>query len=925
MTDLDIESDRVSVQMRDTPVGNSTDISPLLENAQPVFQSTQNANIHDADPILSRDNTSELSVTHTLHEEVVHNKLLTLNGVYVPCLLNIMGIVLFLRLGWAVGESGVSGVLLIFGITEVASIITVLSLSAIVSNGAMRGGGSYFMISRTLGPEFGGSIGILFYGAYAVGTTFYLTGFAEELRNTYFEDEGAWFIVGIASICLFICLIVALMGAGWFTKINVFLFVLQMAAALIGVFAMFFREGPMDLQTEGTRFEGFSFENLGKLWSADYNYDDDKCPSSGCTFPIVFAVVMPATTGIMEGANLSGDLKDPGFSIPVGTIAAVGTSIVFYLLLTMGYGGAYSRHTLLSSDTILQESTWADWLVISGILISSASSALGALFGGSRILQALARDDVFPGLGIFAQGTAVGDEPTYAVLFTWVITQGCCLIFRGSLDAVANFISALFCLSYAAVNLSAFLLEVSGTPNFRPKWRYYSWQLSLIGVFMYLCMMFYINWIFGITATAFECLIFLFLVYRAPKMLWGEVTQSVIFHQVRKYLLRLDERKMHSKLWRPSILLLLADVDHALIDFCNQLKKGGLYIIGNTLVGDFQELAGSAHRIRSQWITWIEEHAYKAFPQVAIGPDLRTCYQNLMLLAGLGAMSPNTVVIPCWKQVDEDLSQQPKIVSRRSSIFKTVDQSMMMQIIQQSVTDKTRWVECLQDVLAMRKNIVVTDNFSEFDIQLISSTLLKQRYQRAKRNPDTISTAHSLDVVIQADDYSFDAETTGDVGFPMLLLQLAHIVSLNKKWQRVVHMRILLFINDQDEAQVLEIIQGFLYLARISVEQIITIRAPKEDHSLELSKEGLGVAQDACDSYGRYYEQLNQLILKETKYSRFVFMKLPDLPPIDKVNDKEADRISEMYVDSLIALTAGLPPTALVATGERINAISLDI
>ena len=80
-------------------------------------------------------------------------------------------------------------------------------------------------------------------------------------------------------------------------------------------------------------------------------------------------------------------------------------------------------------------------------------------------------DEVFPGLGIFAQGTAVGDEPTYAVLFTWVITQGCCVIFRGSLDAVANFISALFCLSYAAVNLSAFLLEVSGTPNFRPKWR----------------------------------------------------------------------------------------------------------------------------------------------------------------------------------------------------------------------------------------------------------------------------------------------------------------------------------------------------------------------------------------------------------------------------------------------------------------------
>merc|ERR1719394_545715 len=106
---------------------------------------------------------------------------------------------MFLRLGWATGNAGVEGVFGIFAIAEVSSILTVLSLSAIVSNGSVRGGGSYFMISRTLGPEFGGSIGVLFYAAYAVGCTFYLTGFAEEIRNTYFEDEGDWFIAGIAS------------------------------------------------------------------------------------------------------------------------------------------------------------------------------------------------------------------------------------------------------------------------------------------------------------------------------------------------------------------------------------------------------------------------------------------------------------------------------------------------------------------------------------------------------------------------------------------------------------------------------------------------------------------------------------------------------------------------------------------------------
>jgi len=923
MTSEDIDSEAFSVQMKDTPT-NSTDISPLLKNAQPVFQSTTDAYVGETEAEVADQSEMQSQISLVgAQETVVHNKLTTLNGCYVPCLLNIMGIILFLRLGWAVGEAGVGGVLVIFAITEIASILTVLSLSAIVSNGAMDGGGCYFMISRTLGPEFGGSIGILFYAAYAVGITFYVTGFAEELRNTYFPDEGAWFIVGLSSICLFVCLLVALMGAAWFTKINVFLFVLQFSAVLIGLFAMFFRSGPMDLNDD-TEFEGFSFESLGKLWESGYNMDSDKCPASGCSFPIVFAVVMPATTGIMEGANLSGDLKDPGYSIPVGTIAAVGTSIVFYMLLIVAYGGAYSRTTLLNSDTVLQETAWADWLVITGILISSASSALGALFGGSRILQALARDDVFPGLSIFAQGTAVGDEPTYAVLFTWAITQGCCFIFRGSLDAVANFISALFCLSYAAVNLSAFLLEVSGTPNFRPKWKYYTWHTCLIGMLTYFCLMFYLNWIFGIVAVACEVLIFLFLVYRAPKMLWGEVTQSVIFHQVRKYLLRLDERKMHSKLWRPSILLLLSDVDHALIDFCNQLKKGGLYIIGNTLVGDFQELAGSSHRIRSQWITWIEEHAYKAFPQVAIGADLRTCYQNLMLLAGLGAMSPNTVVIPQWKEPVEEREKKGMKLPRRSSVFKSMDQAMMQQVIQASNVDMLGWVECLQDILAMRKNIVVTNNFSGFDYQLISSKKLMQIYKRKQRNGESGS-SHSLDVVIQADDYDWTTGKSGDTGFPMLLLQLAHIVSLNKKWQRIAHMRILLFISDQEEEQIVETLRGFLYLARIDVQQVVSIRAPREARVLKVGSDGEGVDHDLCDSYERYYEQLNQLIIKETKYSRFVFMKLPDLPPIDHVNEKEASRITDLYVSTLTVLTAGLPPSALVATGESINAISLDI
>ena len=200
-----------------------------------------------------RDNGSDIDIVkdnrnhHPEHlaEDEHKNKLGTINGCYVPCLLNIMGIILFERLGWGIGQVGVSGVLIIFLIAEIQSIITVLSLCAIVTNGNMRAGGSYYMISRTLGPEFGGSIGILFYAAYCVGVAFYASGFAEEVVFTWFSDTSGttqyWLINAFSSGVLLICLIIAMIGAECFTKINVILFFFQFLAIFIALLACFFR------------------------------------------------------------------------------------------------------------------------------------------------------------------------------------------------------------------------------------------------------------------------------------------------------------------------------------------------------------------------------------------------------------------------------------------------------------------------------------------------------------------------------------------------------------------------------------------------------------------------------------------------------------------------------------------------------------
>lgn len=241
---------------------------------------------------------------------VGRNQLGLLNGVVIPCLLNILGVILFLRLGWAVGQAGIAGVAAFFAIAELQAVITVLSLTAMVTNGSMRGGGSYFMISRSLGPELGGAIGVLFYFAYAIGTCFYVIGFATALHSTYFAHyQSNWFVTICGSIVLFALMIVSLIGAKFFTKFNVLFFTLQFGSMFYAMISLWTQTKAFDLETFG-RFTGMSLKNFKDNFFSSYSVSP-QCGNSHCDFRKVYAVIFPAVTGIMEGANLSGDLKDP--------------------------------------------------------------------------------------------------------------------------------------------------------------------------------------------------------------------------------------------------------------------------------------------------------------------------------------------------------------------------------------------------------------------------------------------------------------------------------------------------------------------------------------------------------------------------------------------------------------------------------------
>lgn len=400
---------------------------------------------------------------------------------------------------------------------------------------------------------------------------------------------------------------------------------------------------------------------------------------------------------LAAGANMSGDLEDPGKSIGSGTLNALTFAIIVYALLIVIIGATVERDVLQGNLNIMQDVAFSRYIVAAGIFASTVSSALGNLVGSGRIMQALARDNVFWFLSPFKYGTQQGDEPILATLLAWGIAQAC--IFIGNLDTVASLISEFFLLVYASVNIACCILRLAGAPNFRPRFKYFSWHTALAGALACVVLLFLSSPIYAGVSIIIVILLIIYINYTAPSSGWGDVSQAIIFHQVRKFLLVLDERKQHVKNWRPSILLLVqhpcSRAVRNLIDFSNNLKKGGLFIIGSTVrvnsdagsgdskaiaaLGDdvrrldgasphhapttFAFVAPRVARLRYRWLEYIDTFNIKAFAEVGVGSSGRTAAQNLTMVSGLGGMKPNTVILPFPEDVAARIENAHQLIS----------------------------------------------------------------------------------------------------------------------------------------------------------------------------------------------------------------------------------------------------------------------
>uniref|UniRef100_A0A8C5HI71 Solute carrier family 12 member 9 n=1 Tax=Gouania willdenowi TaxID=441366 RepID=A0A8C5HI71_GOUWI len=881
------------------------------------------------------------------HRQQQPQKLSIFFGVVVPTLLSMFSVVVFLRIGFVVGHSGLYQAIAMFLVAYFIIGMTVLSVCAISTNGALDAGGAYYMISRALGPEFGGSIGIMFFLANVCGSALFVLGLVEAIVDTFGMPEdgsmgsspyhvlpsGYWwsllYSTGVALLCLLVCLV----GAHIYAKATFLIFVVVMVV-LGTVFISFFVVPPQTVvlpssssfnpALNGTgptvpttaNFTGFKLDTLLNNLNADYTVD--YTTGTMMTFATVFAVMFNGCTGIMAGSNMSGDLKNPSYSIPRGTITAVIFTFIIYNLLSVLVACSCDRVLLQRDYGFLKEINIWHPLVTIGVYSSTLSAAMSNLIGASRILYALARDDLFGKVLSPAKKTSHSGNPWVSVIISWFLVQ--LVLFSGKLNTIASIVTIFFLLVYAAVDLACLALEWASAPNFRPTFRYFTWHTCVLGIISSAVMMFLINAIYASASIAFMLLLLLLIHYLSPTSSWGYISQALIFHQVRKYLLMLDVRKDHVKFWRPQILLMVCNPRSCvgLITFINDIKKSGLYVLGHVQLGDL------------------------AFVNLTLADSVRHGVQHLLFISGLGGMRPNTLVLGFY----DDCPPQDKLVLPSLSTGQSADLSGLSPELEEpplfhfpslrgsldmqvckgfadgKVLSPQEYVAIIADAMKMLKNVVLARYFNNFERSVALS-------------PPSSSPGKGavfVDVwpvnLLRPDSCSY-VDTCS-----LFLLQLACILNMVRAWRKAT-LRLFLCVeegrsvrgSEEKLRQLLKELRIKAQIHSVSWDQQVALHWQRQEawtkrnQSAEMStdgkKPGFDEEEENEDDYANsfpsnttrlsddYLLAVNRMILDQARPAPAVcFLYLPR-PPADT-------RRYTTYLHQLQLLTQDLGPTLLI-------------
>jgi len=534
----------------------------------------------------------------------------TFAGVFTPDVLTILGVILFLRAGWVVGSAGLLGAILIIIISHLISLSTGLSLSAIATSMDVNAGGNYYMISRTLGLEVGGSIGIPLYLSQALSVAFYIIGFTEGLHWVFPRLNP----VIVSSITCVTLSIVAIIGADLVVKIQ------YVILAILGLSLLSFFTGRTGSQHA---ISFWSRNNIG-FWS-------------------VFAIFFPAVTGIEVGVSMSGDLKDPSRSISRGTLLAIGVTFLIYL--TQAGWLAFNVPAGELSRNLMVMKTVSRWpvLIVIGLGAATISSALGCIIAAPRTLQALSQDRILP--KILAKGSSHSNEPRIAALITFVIAEGCILI--GGLDVVAPVITMFFLNTYAVINLIAALENLVGNPSYRPQFKVH-WLISLGGAAGCYLAMFLIHGPATVAAIFITFGIYIYLGRKDLNATWGDVRSGLWYSLARFSILKLENYDYNPLNWRPNIMVFSRNPKNRryLIDFANWLgKKKGVVTLYQLFTDNSSKAVGHHKTALRSLKKFLQENKFHALGRICMVNDFRSGVTQVVQAQGLGRMQSNLVLL----------------------------------------------------------------------------------------------------------------------------------------------------------------------------------------------------------------------------------------------------------------------------------------
>jgi len=678
-----------------------------------------------------------------------------IEGVLMRCLLNIWGTMLFLRLTWVIGQCGIWQGLMVITVCNIVTGLSALSMSAIATNGQIAAGGVYYMISRSLGPAIGGSIGLMFTVANTVSVGTYTIGFATSFSDLL-QDAVPGFngiidkncrvagcrdndirVIGAPVLCFF--LFIAFAGMGWVTRVQktllVLLIVAQLDMFLGSVMDFDFGTGYVQKDAQGEvsllsqdQRHAYGFSGWD-LETAKENFEPNYIPSSlepNPTFMAAFGVFFTAVTGIVAGANLSGDLKDPSYSIPKGTLLAILGTYVTYMYFGLQTGFVFNnrasgvseeyRFFHNRSDLIGKKYTnaagmeiafdlpkWTDcskeasrkrdyfktkvfqqeefkeykglydnwnsnkaeegsctfgsgqnqmtmtyisftgWLRYCGGFSASLSSAIASIVGAPRILQAVGKDAIYPGVKWFAKGYTANNDPWRGYILCFLGGMVCVLI--ASLNTIGILASNFFLASYGLMNLSCFHSSYTKSPGWRPSFKFYNQWVSLFSAVLCFALMFIMNWQYAIATIAIQAVLGSYVYFANPEANWGSAAQAQTILSALNATQALTDTPDHVKTYRPKLLVLTGNPAHrpSLVDFANVItKKISILIAGHVITEQGQV---NLYNLKEGMQRWLKDHNIKGYYSCTQTPDFAGGARSCMTLAGLGKLSPNMVLI----------------------------------------------------------------------------------------------------------------------------------------------------------------------------------------------------------------------------------------------------------------------------------------